>query len=381
MPSAVTPAPEPGAEPVPAALSAWALAAFAATLSTLLNYLPRLLEPEQGLALLLPSAGQSWLRSLVVFAPCAYALQALLRRQAQRRAQGRPGGNVGLVAAVIGGALFCGLAQGLMELALGNAWETLRDYAGLAFAWFLSLNTFMAIALANAQRQSATTAAWHAEQQAQLEAQAELAQAQLQLLHAQNEPHFLFNALANVRRLLRTEPQAAKALLTDLLRYLQAALPALREPFSTLGGEAELVRAYLAVHQVRMGGRLQASVQVPPELAVQQVPAMCLLTLVENALKHGLNPLVEGGSVQVRARRVDEAGRAGEQAFLELEVADNGQGFGEASTGHGTGLANLRARLRQSQGPGAQLSLERNEPRGVIARVRLPLQDAGPQPS
>jgi two-component sensor histidine kinase len=381
MSSVVTAAPEPSAEPLPAALSAWALAAFVVTLSTLLNYLPRWLGPDHGLIQSLPSAGQSWLRSLLVFAPCAYALQALLRHQAQRSTPGRSSGNTGLVAAVIGCALFCWLAQGLMELASGNRWETLRSYAGLAFAWFLSVNTFMAIALANAQRQSATTAAWHAEQQAQLEAQAELAQAQLQLLQAQNEPHFLFNALANVRRLLRTEPQAAKALLTDLLRYMQAALPALRELSSTLGGEAELVRAYLAVHQVRMGGRLQATVEVPTDLAAQQVPAMCLLTLVENALKHGLNPLVEGGSVQVRARRVDASGMAGNQAFLELEVADNGKGFGEANTGHGTGLANLRARLHQSQGPQAQLSLERNEPRGVIARVRLPLQDAGAQPS
>jgi hypothetical protein len=333
MSSVVTAAPEPSAEPLPAALSAWALAAFVVTLSTLLNYLPRWLGPDHGLIQSLPSAGQSWLRSLLVFAPCAYALQALLRHQAQRSTPGRSSGNTGLVAAVIGCALFCWLAQGLMELASGNRWETLRSYAGLAFAWFLSVNTFMAI------------------------------------------------ALANVRRLLRTEPQAAKALLTDLLRYMQAALPALRELSSTLGGEAELVRAYLAVHQVRMGGRLQATVEVPTDLAAQQVPAMCLLTLVENALKHGLNPLVEGGSVQVRARRVDASGMAGNQAFLELEVADNGKGFGEANTGHGTGLANLRARLHQSQGPQAQLSLERNEPRGVIARVRLPLQDAGAQPS
>ena len=191
----------------------------------------------------------------------------------------------------------------------------------------------------------------------------ELDQARQALLRAQIEPHFLFNSLANLRRLLRTEPVAAQQMLGDLLRYLREALPRLREAQATLGSEVELVRAYLAVHQVRMGPRLRVRIDVPVELLDVPLPPMLLLTLAENAIKHGLQPLVEGGEIHIRARAAGDS--------LELEVADTGRGMG-SSLGHGTGLANLRARLRASFGEAASLSLQLNEPRGVIARVRLP---------
>ena len=152
-------------------------------------------------------------------------------------------------------------------------------------------------------------------------------------------------------------------MLADLLRYLEEALPALRDENSTLGREAGLVRAYLAVHQVRMGARLRTEFDIPAALFDRPVPPMVLLTLVENALKHGLQPMVDGGSVQVAART--EGGR------LALTVADTGRGMGSGS-GHGTGLANLRARLKAMYGAAASLSLAVNEPRGVVVTVTLP---------
>ena len=201
--------------------------------------------------------------------------------------------------------------------------------------------------------------------------QRDLAQARLQLLQAQVEPHFLFNSLANLRRLVRTDGAAAQAMLGDLLVYLREALPRLRDERSTLASETELARAYLAVHRVRMGARLQVQIDVPAALGAAEVPTMPLLTLVENAIKHGLQPVVEGGSIRISA---ELQGSAPAQQLL-LRVADTGQGMG-SGLGHGTGLANLRARLRAMFGPAATLALHVNEPRGVVVTVSMPWRSA-----
>ena len=197
--------------------------------------------------------------------------------------------------------------------------------------------------------------------------QGELAAGRLQVLQAQVEPHFLFNSLANARRLLRTDGEAGRGMLADLMRYLESALPRMRDDRSNLAREAELIRAFLAVHQIRMGPRLQVSIAVPAELGGRVVPPMMLLTLIENALKHGVGPLPEGGAIAVGAHETD--GR------LVLRVADTGRGL-VAGSGGGTGLANIRARLRAMYGAGARLSLRLNEPRGVVAEIALPAQAA-----
>jgi Histidine kinase len=230
--------------------------------------------------------------------------------------------------------------------------------------WNLCLAVLLTLTQAATVRSRVAIEALHATQLSQVRLEQEMAAARTQLLQAQVEPHFLFNALANVRRLLHIDPPAARILLGDLLRYLEEALPALREETTTLGREAGLVRAFLAVHQVRMGPRLRFQVDLPPALAALPVPPMVLLTLVENALKHGLQPTVDGGSVQVSARR--------EGGSLVLSVADTGRGMGSGS-GQGTGLANVRARLKSMYGAAASLSLALNEPRGVVATVRLPV--------
>ena len=193
--------------------------------------------------------------------------------------------------------------------------------------------------------------------------QGELAAGRLQVLQAQIEPHFLFNSLANVRRLLRVDGEAGRAMLFDLMRYLESALPRMRDDRSTLGREVELVRAFLAVYQIRMGSRLQVHVDVPNELCHYAVPPMMLLTLIENALKHGLEPLVEGGSIDIDARETD--GR------LVMRVADTGRGLVPGS-GSGTGLSNIRARLKAVYGAAADVSLRLNQPRGVVSEIYLP---------
>ncbi|MBA4218387.1 MAG: hypothetical protein C0460_13780 [Methylibium sp.] len=196
---------------------------------------------------------------------------------------------------------------------------------------------------------------------------AQQTEAQLSALNAQIEPHFLFNTLANVKRLYETQPEQGRHMLVALIGYLRAALPGMRRHESSLAEELELVRHYLAILQMRMGERLSFAISAPAELQSARLPTLVLPTLVENAIKHGLSPLPEGGRIDIRAR-ADAAGG------LLLEVADNGQGFGAASGGTGVGLANTRARLAARFGEHASLELEAAQPRGVIARVRLPAQ-------
>lgn len=197
----------------------------------------------------------------------------------------------------------------------------------------------------------------------QLALEREQAASQAQLLQSQIEPHFLFNTLANLRRLLQTDAAAGLAMVADLRRYLQQALPRLRGTSATLADEVALVRAYLELHAVRMGARLQYTIDLPEALHRAPLPPMLLLTLVENALKHGLQPLPEGGRIEIDAQATP--------AGLQLRVRDTGRGMGQA-IGHGMGLANLRGRLRALYGAQASLSLRLAEPSGLCAVLTLP---------
>jgi hypothetical protein len=196
----------------------------------------------------------------------------------------------------------------------------------------------------------------------------QVVEAQLKMMQAQVEPHFLFNTLANVRFLQDTDPAGAGRMLDHLIDYLHAALPQMRESSTTLAQETELARAYLEILRIRMGNRLEFAIRVPQELMNTSFPPMMLLSLVENAIKHGLEPMREGGRVDIEA----EAG-AGR---LRLVVKDTGAGLGAGSdseAGSGVGLANIRARLKTMFGDGARLTLQDNEPRGVIATIEIPL--------
>ena len=191
------------------------------------------------------------------------------------------------------------------------------------------------------------------------------AEARLQVLEAQIEPHFLFNTLAHVRRLYETDRAAGATMMGNLKDYLAIALPQMRAVTCTLGRESDHAIAYLNIQQIRMGRRLAFDFDVPAELRDARMPSLMLLTLVENAVKHGLTPRIEGGRIDVRARVVDDQ--------LRVEVADTGQGFTK-SGGGGTGLANTRARLASYFGDRGKLSLAMNNPRGVVATLALPYE-------
>jgi hypothetical protein len=196
---------------------------------------------------------------------------------------------------------------------------------------------------------------------------AQMVEANLSALQAQIEPHFLFNTLANVRRLYELDATRGRSMLRHLVDYLRSALPSMRSSGSTLGRELDLIRSYLTILQLRMGERLRFSIDVDGAALDAALPPMVLPTLVENAVKHGLSALPEGGEVRVRAQRVDHQ--------LIVEVADTGAGFTGAS-GSGVGLANTRARLAALYGSGAGLTLRNNLPHGVLAEVRVPYSAA-----
>ena len=192
------------------------------------------------------------------------------------------------------------------------------------------------------------------------------AEARLQMLEAQIEPHFLFNTLANVRRLYETDRAAGATMMRNLKDYLAVALPQMRAIACTLGRESDHAIAYLNIQQIRMGRRLAFAFDVPSELRNARLPPLMLLTLVENSVKHGLTPRPEGGRIDVRARLVD--------GQLRIDVTDTGQGFTK-SGGGGTGLANTRARLASYFGERGNLSLAINAPHGVVATLVLPYEN------
>jgi sensor histidine kinase YesM len=188
--------------------------------------------------------------------------------------------------------------------------------------------------------------------------------AQLRALHAQIEPHFLFNTLANVQMLVESGSPRAAPVLRSLIAYLRAAMPRLRdETGSTLGAEVDLVRAYLEVMHLRMPDRLSYSIDLPADLSGLRFPAMALLTLVENAIRHGIDPSEQGGRIEIGARR--------DNATVRVWVLDTGVGLRDTAQ-PGTGLANLRQRLAAFFGSHAQVELSESAPSGVRAEIVFP---------
>ena len=188
-------------------------------------------------------------------------------------------------------------------------------------------------------------------------------EAQLQLMQAQVEPHFLFNTLANVQHLVETDARSASRVLESLIQYLRAALPQMREGATNLGREVDMARAFLEIHRVRMGSRLDFAIEVPEALECRPFPPMMLISLVENAIKHGVDPCCECGTITIRATEGD--GR------LKVSVEDTGEGI-RPKKGGGVGLSNIRERLKALYGPSARLVIEERAPHGVVASIEVP---------
>jgi LytS/YehU family sensor histidine kinase len=198
--------------------------------------------------------------------------------------------------------------------------------------------------------------------------QSEALEARLRLLQGQIEPHLLFNTLANVQSLMDYDPPRAKRMLETFSGYLRAGLSQLRQTDSTLGAELEMARSYLSLLQIRMEERLQFRIEASEEALAVPMPTLMLQPLVENAIHHGLEPKLDGGSVLVSA--IVAGGR------LEIRVSDDGMGLDTPSRrlrpGAGMALANLRSRLQTRFGRDASLTLRAGTAGGAEAVLALP---------
>jgi hypothetical protein len=263
-----------------------------------------------------------------------------------------------------------------IETAVNEAAEAkVTRYHKQASTWFKSFVTLLVLALfatkalvggkkrAEAQTQTANAAVERESMQRQL------SEARMQMMQAQVEPHFLFNTLASVEHLIQVDPPRASAMQRSLIQYLRAVLPQMRDNavVTNLGREVDMVKAYLNLLKMRMEERLTVELQVPDGLRSAAFPPMMLQSMVENAIKHGLECKPEGGTLKIVA---EVAGNK-----LRVSVTDDGAGFGAVpSDGTGLGLPTIRERLKLLHGDQGQLHIAANSPSGVIATVEVPYQ-------
>jgi len=265
------------------------------------------------------------------------------------------------------------LSNAIEEAVDDAAEQKVARYHVQASTWFKSFVTLLVLALfgtkalmggkkrAEAETQNANAAVERESMQRQL------SEAKMQMMQAQVEPHFLFNTLASVEHLIETDPPRASAMQRSLIRYLRAVLPQMRDNalVTNLGREADMVEAYLNLLKMRMEERLIVELDVPDGLRSAAFPPMMLQSMVENAIKHGLEAKPEGGILKVRAEVAHNK--------LRVIVSDTGLGFGAVpSNGTGLGLTNIRERLKLLHGDQGQLLIAANVPSGVIATIEVP---------
>jgi len=268
--------------------------------------------------------------------------------------------------------------------AIENAVETAAEekvtrYHKQASTWFRSFVLLLILAMlamkalvggkkrAEAETLTANAAAERASMQRQL------SETKMQMMQAQVEPHFLFNTLASVEFLIETDPPRASAMQRSLIQYLRAVLPQMRDNavVTNLGREADMVKAYLNLLKMRMEERLTVEMDIPDGLRTAAFPPMMLQSMVENAIKHGLECKPEGGTLKIVAEVAS--------GKLRVIVTDDGVGFGVMpSDGTGLGLPTIRERLKLLHGEQGQLHIAANSPSGVIATIEVPYQVSKP---
>ena len=276
-------------------------------------------------------------------------------------------GWAGVGASLLGAVISLPFAIDFLPVRLlAPEWWLRRGALPWAFAILLHLPGLMIRRREWMRHQTQLALAEQATAMAELSRQITLSE--LKTLQAQVEPHFLYNTLASLQYLIRRNPALAEEMLTRLHDYLRLALPSMRAPLSTIGRELELAQSYLGIMKLRLGDRFQFQMSIQPELAALPLAPMMVATLVENAVKHGIEPKVGSGHISVAATR------DGQQ--LQIEVRDNGVGLvktSAATAGQGVGLANLRDRLASVYGDTARLHIATGpDGIGVVARIQVP---------
>lgn len=272
-----------------------------------------------------------------------------------------------LLAKTVLATLVCGIvtAYGVLVMTgtrIGSVWDVVPGFLALLVgAGFLQAAQMIAVGILRNRQYELLTAQLQADAERERLAR-ELSESKLRLLRAQIEPHFLFNTLGAVQQLAQHGAPRAADLTADLIAFLRASLGDMRSDQVSLKAEFSLVESYLKVMGVRLGGRLAFRMDLAPAIEAVRVPSMILLTLAENAIKHGIEPALRGGEIVVAART--DAG------VLRLTVADSGVGM-RPEPGAGMGLDNVRHRLRLAYGDAAGLALEEGDP-GLAAVITIP---------
>ncbi len=267
------------------------------------------------------------------------------------------------------------LSNAIEEAVDDAAEQKVTRYHKQASTWFKSFVSLLMLALfatkalmGGKKKAEAETMAANANAERE-SMQRQLSEAKMQMMQAQVEPHFLFNTLASVEHLIETDPPRASAMQRSLIQYLRAVLPQMRDNalITNLGREADMVKAYLNLLKMRMEERLNVEFQIPDGLRTAAFPPMMLQTMVENAIKHGLECKSAGGTLRIAAEVAHNK--------LRVTVTDDGVGFGAVSSdGAGLGLATIRERLRLLHGSQGQLLIAPNFPSGVVATIEVPYQ-------
>jgi len=238
----------------------------------------------------------------------------------------------------------------------------------LAFLWIVASAILKVTYKGRKEAEVKAAAATETAESEQLKRQ--VVEARMAAMQAQVEPHFLFNTLASIDHLIETDPARASQMQKNLIALLRASMPTMRENHPTahnLGREMAVIRPYLEILKVRMEDRLQTQIDVPDGLLSADFPSMMIQSLVENAIKHGLEPKADGGTLRVKAEIV--------HGKLAVTVADTGLGFGKAATaGTGIGLANIRERLKLLYGNKASMTIGENTPSGTVVTITVPYQ-------
>jgi len=254
------------------------------------------------------------------------------------------------------------LLVSLLALILGGIFKQANPVFALIVA------SFIIKAVAGGKRRAELTADEATTRAETEQLERTVLEARLEALQAQIEPHFLFNTLASIDQLIQTDPPRASKMQQSLIRYLRSAMPQMREGSrSSLGQQVDLCSAFLEIMAVRMEGRLQPVVSVPEGLKSAVFPSMMLQTLVENAIKHGLEPKDEGGRIEIGAEIVE--------GQLAVHVLDTGIGFMPKGDG-GVGLANVRERLKALYKDRAELIISVPPAGGTCATIKVPYEIA-----
>lgn len=243
------------------------------------------------------------------------------------------------------------------------SWIGSREQFVTSFVISLVISLFLTIVWKRRTEELTAQIALAEERERAEAAERAATEANLRALQAQIEPHFLFNTLANVTSLIQAKPDDAKRMLEDFIAYLRATLASTREDRTTLGSEFEMMRHFLSILEIRMGTRLQVSVDLPAELYSATLPPMLLQPLIENAIKHGLEPKLDGGSITLRAERLGES--------LRISIIDTGLGFSDKPS-NGIGLKNVRERVEKLYGRNGGVAIEENQPHGTRVILTIP---------